>query len=595
MTIANLESALRLAGESVHQPLHAKYVILRTRLQTIDYGRWAAGFPEGNDHGFTHIDRVLEKLSGLLGPQPLDEIRPYELFLTVMSVLYHDIGLMQQRSDHAGISALLVDEERNEYIIDKRDREVIRAAVASHSSHRDIDTETASLQVEMLIGDQRVRPKVVAALVRLADELDEDYRRADPILQAHSKLPARSRFYWEFCQRISGIQPLRQTGTIEVAVDFLPGDIGRLVLVGGSKRAFVAAFAEKLAKINRERVYVNKFLPTALQFRQVTVTVRPLPGEGPWRTPRDFNFDDASEARNFLQAFPELFQTPASEMLRKMLDRIQGGDLTGAARLQASLEPLVPDLPKTLSMKIMYDAACISSLRADETDDDQARSAFLDAAIRHVGSWAATGFDGGFAEKGETAHNEIYRLGSDSHLRCMLSERRADVISILGSQAQSALPADVPRRVATGAGGCVVAGTQIHTPSGQVLVEDLRSADQVISSAGAPRKPTANAMSRVTTSRQTICFEVDGSARLSATQPVLLGDGSWVTAETLAVGVLLAAQSGGPKPIQTLRRLVGHFEVYDLEVVGDPHTFVAGGVICHNKKPFEPIDLGRQT
>jgi hypothetical protein len=52
----------------------------------------------------------------------------------------------------------------------------------------------------------------------------------------------------------------------------------------------------------------------------------------------------------------------------------------------------------------------------------------------------------------------------------------------------------------------------------------------------------------------------------------------------LVEGMSLATTSGRPRRIRPVRRVLGHFDVYALTVVGEPSTFVAAGVICHNKK-----------
>jgi hypothetical protein len=49
------------------------------------------------------------------------------------------------------------------------------------------------------------------------------------------------------------------------------------VLVKDRRRPFVSAFAEKLAKINRERMLVGQFLPEPLRYGQLKVSVKPLP------------------------------------------------------------------------------------------------------------------------------------------------------------------------------------------------------------------------------------------------------------------------------------------------------------------------------
>ena len=183
MPALRIEKALKSAGGSFID----KYRLMRERLLGTEYEHWAAGFPEGNNHGKGHITRVLENLDHLLGPKPLQHLDPYELFLAMMSILYHDIGLLRQRKEHEEISkALLEGDTHDTYIINPIDKKIIAAAVVSHSSSKDIAQECRQFSAVEPIREYRARPAVVAALVRLADELDEDHRRADPILQSVS-------------------------------------------------------------------------------------------------------------------------------------------------------------------------------------------------------------------------------------------------------------------------------------------------------------------------------------------------------------------------------------------------------------------------
>ena len=100
MTALGIETALKVRGGSFVE----KYRLMKDRLLNVEYEHWAAGFPEGNNHGRGHITRLLEYLNLLLGPKPLKHLDPYELFLAMMSILYHDVGLIRQRKGHAEIS-----------------------------------------------------------------------------------------------------------------------------------------------------------------------------------------------------------------------------------------------------------------------------------------------------------------------------------------------------------------------------------------------------------------------------------------------------------------------------------------------------------
>jgi hypothetical protein len=176
-----------------------KYRVMKQRLLNVEYEHWAAGFPEGNNHGRGHVLRVLENLDHLVGLKPLQLLDPYELFLAMMAILYHDIGLLQTRKGHEEISKSLLEGDRSDaYIINSIDKEIIAAAVVSHSSSKDIAKEISRFSIEEIVGKHRARPGVIAALVRLADELDEDHRRADSILQHRLLLPPTSKFFWTF-------------------------------------------------------------------------------------------------------------------------------------------------------------------------------------------------------------------------------------------------------------------------------------------------------------------------------------------------------------------------------------------------------------
>src|SRR5437667_5611853 len=95
MSQLGIEESLRGA----HQELYDRYAVLKNRLLSKEYPFAMMRFEGGNDHGPGHIQRVLEKLDQLLGADPLTPrlINTYELFLTMMSVLYHDVGMLRAR------------------------------------------------------------------------------------------------------------------------------------------------------------------------------------------------------------------------------------------------------------------------------------------------------------------------------------------------------------------------------------------------------------------------------------------------------------------------------------------------------------------
>lgn len=575
-----IERALEQAGGGFID----KYRLMKTRLLDVEYEHWAAGFPEGNSHGRGHILRVLSYLDLLLGEDPLQHLDAYELFLAMMSVLYHDVGVLRQRKDHADISkAFLEGDAQDAYIINKIDKEIIAAAVVSHSSSKDIAAECSRFSPTELVGGHRARPAVVAALVRLSDELDEDYRRADPILQAKLNPPASSDFFWRFCQRVRGVRPDLPTKFIHFNLAFEPEDTKTYgTLPGGAIRHFIAFAAEKLAKINKERVVVNRFLPPELQYSGLHIDVKPLAQHASWRAPRTFVFNDQTPAQMFLNGFPELLEEPAMAVLQAVLQQIQQGQLAGADCELDKLNSVAADLPAQVRLQILYEKACVASLTAQALSaGDAARDPALDRGVSFVQSWLAAGEAGGFAAAGRTSSAEIHRLVEDHDFDTLLKER-ADKLP------EAVMRVVSKRRSGGGGSGCVPYGSLIDTPTGVRAVEDLRVGDDILCTRLGNRAQRVSAkIVHIATSRSARCVKLNDVWMVTPAQPVHTARG-WIEAKHVMSGEWISDGQGRQIPVSAVSSVDGYFEVFDLSTSDEAHNYAANGLLCHNKYPDHP-------
>lgn len=298
------------------EDLYAKYKVLKKQLMDNIQTRWCSRWPEGNDHGPNHIERVLANVSAILGRDPIrnGRLSVYELFLTAIAVVTHDIGIIDGRKHHAIHSAELLDAlaKKNIFMFDEHSTAILGAAIRCHSSSTDIEHECREFSTsETLIGHV-VRPRFIAGLVRLADELDEDRRRAERWVQDLASLPAPSQPYWEFCQRITGVEIGEYAITFNVA--YKPEDVGRLVHVDDATESFVRFVAKKFVKINAERERVKRYI-NDLARNEIRITARAVSGLASWSQPRTFVLSDGacaspkSEAETierFVHTFSEL-------------------------------------------------------------------------------------------------------------------------------------------------------------------------------------------------------------------------------------------------------------------------------------------------
>ena len=452
-----IECALKAVSDL---PFYDRYALVKRRVLTQEYEFWAAGFPGGNNHGPGHIRRVLEYLDQLVGNDPVASgvLSAYELYLAMMAVLYHDVGILRGRAGHADASATFLREDDNWLVFDERDRRIIAVAVASHSSSKDIDAACGEFEETEVVGGHRARPRTVAALVRLADELDEDHRRADPHVAEKLDLPPESVFFWEFCQRIEGIRVDSETKEIRFGIRFEPEDVARAVPDGRETSSFVGRFAQKLAKINRERGYANAFLPQPLRYWSVVASVKPLAGSATWVTPRRFTFTDGTSASEFVRAFPELLDDPVKALSTRALEDVRMHRLSEADEAVRALEAVCADVQAYLRSKIILERSCVDSLLAERTVGAR-REQLLDESLASLRRWLELGLNGAWLDMGESPNHMIGHLGTDPDFYAVLSERLDAIRALIPEEYRSALPDRPPKRrrvtrsISAGAGG----------------------------------------------------------------------------------------------------------------------------------------------
>jgi len=144
---------------------------------------------------------------------------------------------------------------------------------------------------------------------------------------------------------------------------------------------------------------------------------------------------------------------------------------------------------------------------------------------------------------------------------------------------------------ARGGGGCVAEGTTVFTPQGAIVIEKLKRGDPVWSViAGRLQQAAVQALRSVESG--TWLEIVASGSKLTVTEehPIMTGPGLYRQAGWLQRGdrVYLAEASRlRPAEIQSIRKIEGGPRAFNL-LVSPGGTFVAGGVVVHNKGCFLP-------
>jgi len=173
--------------------------------------------PFHNDHGVGHSKRVIEYIEKILGNQGVKKLNDIEAFLLLSSAWFHDIGLLineyngkilisdEIRSKHHMLSQIFIIQ--NYPIFGIRSEHLAKSIGDLCFTHRRmVSIESFFLQDPINLLGKEVRLQFLAGVLRLADALDCDARRAPEIDSKYiMKLPETQIIHWRCCQLLTGV------------------------------------------------------------------------------------------------------------------------------------------------------------------------------------------------------------------------------------------------------------------------------------------------------------------------------------------------------------------------------------------------------
>jgi hypothetical protein len=278
----------------------------------------------------------------------------------------------------------------------------------------------------------------------------------------------------------------------------------------------------------------------------------------------------------------------AKNLLIKALEFIRKDQLDLADAELQRLDNISKDLSTYIRLRILYDRACVYSLRAEKfLKESVEQGQSIDRALQYLEKWLILGMDGAWQDSAQLPQNEIYRMCSDSDLRYVLSERRDSIIRMIPEDLQSAIPKQLPPKSTTmggGSGGCVPAHTPIQTFGGYIFVEDLRAGIQIMSiESQLSSGPIQTRVIQMNTSREPTCIRLNQQFVFTPTQPLYGGPDGWIRAIDLTIGMWILDSKLNRIYITHVEHIKGYFEVYNLMTDHPSHNYVAYELVCHNK------------
>ena len=231
------------------------------------------------DHGPDHIQTVIDRASQLSSTERCD-LTNYEVFLLLAAIHLHDVGNIHGRKAHQLTANDVADWLGSSISTDAIVRRTVIQIASAHTAGDSPDKDTISkLSPEQYILNHRVRPRLLAAILRFADELADDRSRASAYLHQTSQVPHSSQVFHAFAYALHSVNINHGTREIELHFDMQTDDAVRKFGKQDTEVYLLDEILSRSVKLHLERKYAMSFIHDWISIDAIRVFIE-VYGEG---------------------------------------------------------------------------------------------------------------------------------------------------------------------------------------------------------------------------------------------------------------------------------------------------------------------------
>ncbi len=229
--------------------------------------------PEGGyltDHGPEHIRAVVSRASDLAAAPGL-VLSPQEVFFLLLAIQIHDVGMLfAGRKDHELNARQILDEIEKRANIDRIQRRLIHQIAQSHGGTVNGSKDTIGALTEEQEG---LRMQLLAAILRLADELSESRTRTSRYLLATGLISPRSEVYHRYAASLRDVRIAPAEKKVRLAFEIAEPYVSNRVQKGDGEVFLLDEIYERTLKMHLERTYCMRFMRPWVDINVIEVNI----------------------------------------------------------------------------------------------------------------------------------------------------------------------------------------------------------------------------------------------------------------------------------------------------------------------------------
>jgi hypothetical protein len=231
--------------------------------------------PYFNNHGKGHVRRVIDRASGLL-IQSECKVTPYEGYILLQAIEFHDIGMIFGRKEHEKKCMEVMDKLGSEIGDDTTEkRAIVKIAMVHGGLTRDGSRDTISILDDYAMSGQRVRHRLLAAILRLSDELSDDQFRSSSLVTGLGVIPEDSLIFHFYSQSLHSVIIEKREVQLEFCIE---QELAlRKFKKNGKEVYLVDEIYDRTLKMYNELMYCMRFMRPDFDITRIRVSLNIFP------------------------------------------------------------------------------------------------------------------------------------------------------------------------------------------------------------------------------------------------------------------------------------------------------------------------------
>ena len=229
-----------------------------------------------NDHSSEHVQMVMEKISRILWSDndQVVELAPLECFILLSAIQIHDAGHVIGGREHHEQNAKVFLKEFSKYNVGSPEKKIIYDIARAHSGKDDPIGKLPRIED---VSNSRIRIRMLAALLRLGDEMADEASRASEFLFDENQLIEGSRLFHAFSISLSSFLPHVHSHEIRMKFNLNRkrcSELFKKPTKSGDVETFLLdEIYERTFKTFHECLYYNRFVPDSIRLNSVNVII----------------------------------------------------------------------------------------------------------------------------------------------------------------------------------------------------------------------------------------------------------------------------------------------------------------------------------